>query len=336
VLAEAPGSTVVAAQAVGFHELGFNCWKSAKSKGNPLLRDPVIRQAVHWAIDKQKIVATSMAGLAEPGSSLVSIAQGDWHWEVPEAGRYRYDPVRAKRMLEDAGYSDRDGDGVRETAAGDELSFRLVALDEYPEDQAAARMIVSWCRDVGIELRLEQKDAGVFGDELYDDADYDMFIWSWGGDIDPGFILSTFTTRQIGGWGDSQYSNPEYDRLFVRQAHAVDPADPEDTTRRKAITDEMQKILYRDTPYVILWYNLNLQAFRTDKWRGYALAPVDGGAPFWNFMRATYIDLRPSGPRVVAEEDATAWVWALTAAAIVVSVVVVALVRRRTRAMEDA
>jgi peptide/nickel transport system substrate-binding protein len=336
VLAKSRGTTAVAAQAVGFHELGFNCWRSARSKGNPLLRDPVIRQAVHWAIDKQKIVATSMAGLAEPGTSLISTAQGDWHWDVPEAGQYRYDPIRAKRMLEDAGYTDRDGDGVRETAGGDELSFRLVALNEYPEDQAAAKMIVSWCRDVGIELRLEQKDEGAFGDEVYDNADYDMFIWSWRGDIDPGFMLSTFTTTQILNWGDSQYSNPEYDRLYVRQAQAFDPSDPEDTRRRKAITDEMQKILYRDTPYVILWYNVNLQAFRTDRWSGYAMAPADDGAPFWNFMRTTYIDLRPAGRGAAVEKRATGWVWASAAVAIAAVVLVVALARRRPEAIEDA
>ena len=303
MLAKVRGTTTVAAPAVGFHELGFNCWKSPRSKGNPLLRDPVIRQAVHWAIDKEKVVATSTAGLAEPGTSLISTAQGDWHWEVPEAGQYRYDPVRAKQMLEDAGYSDRNGDGVRETAAGDELSFRLVALSEYPEDQAAAEMIVSWCRDVGIELELQQMDEAAFSVEVRDDADYDLFIWSRGGDIDPGSTLSTFTTRQIGGWGGSRYSNPEYDRLYVRQAQALDPADPEDTSRRKAITDEMQKILYRDSPCVVLWYNLNLQAFRTDSWRGYAMAPAGHGAPFWNFMRATYIGLRPlqTGPSSTAE-----------------------------------
>ena len=336
VLAELPGTTAVAAPAVGFHELGFNCWKSPKSKGNPLLRDPVIRQAVHWAIDKQKIVATSTAGLAEPGTSLISTAQGDWHWDVPEAGRYRYDPARAKQMLEDAGYSDGDGDGVRETVAGDKLSFRLVALNEYPEDQAAAKMIVSWCRDVGIELRLDQKDEGAFSDEVYDNADYDLFIWSWGGDIDPGFMLSTFTTRQIGGWGDSQYSNPEYDRLYVRQAQAFDPADPEDTAPRKAITDEMQKILYRDDPYIILWYNLNLQAFRTDTWRGYANAPAGEGAPFWNFMRATYVSLRPLSPGPAAPGESAAWVWGAGAVAAAFVVLVAAvLVRRRPKVVED-
>jgi len=335
VLAEAPGTTAVAAPAVGFHELGFNCWKSAKSKGDPLLRDPVIRQAVHWAIDKKKIVATSMAGLAEPGTSLISVAQGAWHWDVPEDGQFRYDPVRAKRMLEDAGYSDRNGDGVRENATGHELSFRLVALSEYPEDQAAAKMIVSWCRDVGIELTLEQKDEGAFSDAVYDNADYDMFIWSWGGDIDPGFMLSTFTTTQIGGWGDSQYSDPEYDRLFVRQAQAFDPADPDDTTQRKAITDEMQKILYRDTPYIVLWYNLNLQAFRTDTWRGYAVAPGDDGAPFWNFMRATYVGLRPVGSGSAVEDGSAAWIWAVVAGVAAGVAVGLVVLRRRPKAVED-
>jgi len=335
VLATVPGTSTVAAPAVGFHELGFNCWESSKSKGNPLLRDPAIRQAVHWAIDKERIVATSMAGLATPATSLISTAQGDWHWEVPEAGQYRYDPLRAKQILEDAGYADADADGIRENAAGDELKFRLVALNEYPEDQAAAKMIVSWCRDIGIELELDQKDEGAFSDEVYDNADYDLFIWSWGGDIDPGFMLSTFTTTQILNWGDSQYSNPEYDRLYVRQAQAFDTSDPGDTSRRKAITDEMQKILYRDNPYIVLWYNLNLQAFRTDAWSGYAMAPAGDGAPFWNFMRTTYIGLRPVPAAGPPAGGSTAWVWVVVAAVVAVAAVAFALLRRRPRAVED-
>ena len=212
-----------------------------------------------------------MAGLAEPGTSLISPAQGDWHWEVPEAGQYRYDPQRAKQILEDAGYADRDGDGVREDAAGDKLSFRLVALNEYPEDQAAAKMIVGWCRDVGIELRLDQMDEGAFSDEVYDNADYDLFIWSWGGDIDPGFMLSTFTTRadREAGATASTRTPSTTGSTCGRRRRSTRPT-PSDTTQRKAITDEMQKILYRDDPYIVLWYNVNLQAFRTDAWTGYA------------------------------------------------------------------
>ncbi len=337
VLAKVPGTTAVASPAIGFHELAFNCWKSAKSKGNPLLRDAAIRQAVHWAIDKGALNATSMAGQAVPGTSVISLAQGDWHWEVPEAEKYRYDPQKAKRILEDAGYSDTDGDGVRENDKGDKLEFRFVVLNEYPEDQAAGRMIVSWCEDVGIKLDLEQKDEGAFGDEVYDNADYDMFIWSWGGDIDPGFMLSTFTTQQILNWGDSQYSNPEYDALYVEQAEAVDPANPADPSLRKAVTDEMQKILYRDNPYIILWYNVNLQAYRTDKWSGYHLVPAADGAPFWNYMRSTYIDLTPNEAAGTEANGGSGWGWiAAVAVSAIVIVVVFVLVRRRPRAVEDA
>ena len=331
-----PGTTAVAAPAVGFHELGFNCWKSPRSKGDPLLRDPSIRRAVHWAIDKDKIVASAMAGLAQPGTSLLSPAQGDWHWEVPDNGLYRYEPRRAKQILEDAGYTDRDADGIREDAAGRKLSFRLTALTEYPADQEAARMIARWCRDVGIDLRLEVVDEAEFSDRIYDDADYDLFVWSWGGDIDPSFILSTFTTRQIMSWSDSQYSDPVYDRLYTLQAQAVDSADPEDTTHRKDLVDAMQKVLYRDDPYIVLWYNVNLQAFRTDRWAGYVMAPSGDGAPFWNQLRSSYISLRPVRAAQPAAEESRAWVWGLVAGAVAVAAVGFAVLRRPPRTTEDA
>lgn len=225
---------------------------------------------------------------------------------------------------------------MREDAGGHELSFRLAALDEYPEDQTAARMIVGWCRDVGIRLQLQHMDEAAFSAAIFDDADYDLFVWSWGGDVDPGFILSTFTTQQIMGWSDSQYSNAEYDRLYVRQAKAIDPAHPDDITQRKAITDEMQKILYRDDPYVVLWYNVNLQAFRTDRWTGYTPAPSGDGAPFLNQLRTTYIDLRPLRGAPVQPPASKAWVWAAVFLLVAAAVAGFTLLRRRPKTVEDA
>jgi peptide/nickel transport system substrate-binding protein len=326
----------VATPAIGFHELGFNCWQSGRSKGDPLLRDASIRRAVHWAVDDDKIVATAMAGLAVPGGSVVSPAQSEWYWEVPEGARYTYDPQRAKQILEDAGYSDRDADGIREDAAGRKLSFRLAALSEYPADQEAARMIVGWCRDVGIDLHLQVMSEADFSDRIYDDADYDLFVWSWGGDVDPSFILSTFTTRQIMSWSDSQYSDPVYDRLYQLQSQAFDPADPSNIKHRQDLVVAMQKVLYRDDPYVVLWYNVNLQAFRTDRWAGYVLAPGGDGSPFWNQLRATYISLRPVQTARPAQGASRAWVWGLVAGGIAIGAVGFAVLRRRPKTTEDA
>jgi peptide/nickel transport system substrate-binding protein len=337
ILRSLPGTSAVAAPAIGFHELGFNCWGSPRSKGDPLLRDVAVRRAIALAIDRDRINATTLAGLAVPGTSLLSPVQGLWHWQVPAGQKVDFDPEKARQILEGAGYTDHDGDGVREDARGRMLDFRFVTLNEYPEDQAAGKMIVSWCADIGVRLRLDQKEEDVFGDEVYDNADYDLFIWSWRGDIDPGFMLSTFTTAQILNWSDSQYSDPEYDDLYAAQAEALDPARPDDPTARKAVTDKLQAILYRDTPYAILWYNVNLQAFRTDNWTGYCTVPVKDGAPFFNLTRATYLDLKPRAAGVApVESGGASWVYLVVAVITVAVVVGFVLLRRRPRAAEDA
>jgi len=88
---------------------------------------------------------------------------------------------------------------------------------------------------------------------------------------------------------------------------------------------------------VILWYNVNLQAFRTDKWTGYGAVPVKDGAPFFNLTRATYLDLKPRAAGAAAvESGGSSWVYVLVAAAVIAVVAVVVIARRRPRAVEDA
>ena len=332
-----PGTTVDAGPSIGFHQLSFNCWDSPKSKGDPLTRDVAIRQAVAWAIDREKINTLSMGGLATTGAAMFGPAQPYWQWTPPADQAYSYDPEKARQILDAAGYVDRDGDGVREAPGGEPLAFRLVAMNEYPEDVSAARMIVGWCRDVGIKLKLDQMDEGAFTDQFYDNANYDLFIWSWGGDIDPGFMLSTYTTTQVMNNSMNQYSNPEYDALFDRQAQALDPTDPSDLSRRQAIVFQMEEIIHRDCPDIVLWYNVNLVAYRTDGWTGYVRAPGPTGAPFWNMIRTTYQDVQPvAATEGAAAAGSSATVWIVAGVAITAAAVIGALlVRRRPRAVED-
>jgi hypothetical protein len=92
-----------------------------------------------------------------------------------------------------------------------------------------------------------------------------MFIWNWQPDVDPTFLLSVLTTDQIPddykdstAWSDAFYTNPVYDQLFEDQKNAMDKAE------RQAIVHEMQRIAYRDCPYICLWYPSSLIAYRTD------------------------------------------------------------------------
>jgi len=326
------GSKTVAAPTVGFTMLAFNCWTSPKSKGNPLLQDARIRQAIAWALDKTRIADASMSGAAKVGTSVLSPAMGDWHWEPTADQLVTYDPAKAKAILEAAGCIDRDGDGVREDANGKELDFKLVGLSDYSDEVNAAKMIVPYLKSVGIKARLEVMDEGAFSDILYGKHGVDMYVWAWGGDLDPSYQLSAFTTDQILNNNDSCYSNPEYDKLFAEQATTVDRA------QRVAIVHQMEQILYNDDPYVVLYFATNLQAYRADRWTGWQMAPVGAPSVVMNYMRGTYMDVQP----VAAQQSnggglGTAAIIAIVAgAAIIVGIIVWLVLRRRPKEVESA
>ena len=76
--------------------------------------------------------------------------------------------------------------------------------------------------------------------------DFDMMMWDWVGYTDPDFVLSVVGCDQYGGWSDTAYCNPAYDKLYKQQGVTLDPV------KRKAIVWKMQDILYRDKPYIQL------------------------------------------------------------------------------------
>jgi len=99
----------------------------------------------------------------------------------------------------------------------------------------------------------------------------------------------------------------------------------------------MQQILYHDAPYIVTWYATNLQAYRADRWTGWQLAPANAPAVVMNYMRGTYVDVKP-----IAASAAGGGLGAGGIVAIVVGAVVVAgaviwlLLRRRPREVESA
>jgi peptide/nickel transport system substrate-binding protein len=332
-VAAVPGSESVAVPTIGFTMLGINCWEAPESKGNPLLRDVRVRQAIAWAIDRDQITQSSMSGVATVGSSVLSPAMGDWHWQPGADEAIAYDPAKANAILDAAGYTDRDGDGVREDASGKKLDFKLVGLSDYSDEVNAAKMIVPYLKAVGIKARLEIMEEGAFSDTLYGNHGVDMYVWAWGGDLDPSYQLSAFTTDQILNNNDSCYSNPEYDKLFARQATTIDRA------QRVAIVHQMQQILYNDNPYVVLYYATNLQAYRADRWTGWEPAPVGAPAVVMNYMRGTYTGVQPvavteSGGGEGLSVGAIAAI--VIGAAVVVGLIVWLVLRRRPKAVEDA
>ena len=114
----------------GFDEFAINMGDGLK-KPHPALLDPKVREAIAHAIDKKTIVDRVLRGIGEPAEAVSPSANPDWTPEIPEDQRFDFDLEKSKQILEDAGYKDTDGDGIREMPGGGQpLNFRYAVRSE--------------------------------------------------------------------------------------------------------------------------------------------------------------------------------------------------------------
>ena len=231
--------------------------------GHPALRDVRVRRALSHATPKQELVDVIELGFAHPGRTLVARGFGAYHdASLPD---YAYDLARATELLDEAGYTDPDGDGVRnDPATGEPLRLRFF----YPSDAASAPRSAeligrSWSQ-VGIALDRRAVDPGALSAARSPALDYDVILWSWDSDPDPNFLLSVMTSGEIEtGGNDTGWSNAEYDDLFYRQATASSEEE------RQALMHRMQRLAMDDAVYIVLYDAQNVQAHRTDRFLGW-------------------------------------------------------------------
>lgn len=278
--------SIISGQIPGFTQIGINVWADPESGGNPLLRDKAVRQAIEYAIDKQKIIDMVYAGEGTEGTTLLNPGQY-YHYEPAVSELRSYSTDKAGALLDQAGYKDTDGDGIREDDSGNKLEFRLISIADNVEEVKMGQMIVSDCQKAGIGIISETMDDGALTDEIYAGT-YDMFIWGWGGDLDPSVMLAILKTDEIGNLNETYFSNPRYDELFQQQLNLIDEKE------RQAAVFEMQKIAYEEAPYIIMLYDNNLQAIRSDRWTGFKQIPSDTGLYFMSLNFDNYINVKPA------------------------------------------
>jgi peptide/nickel transport system substrate-binding protein len=312
-----------------FENMGIDCYTLGPSVSNPVLKDWRFRNALNWAIDRREIAAIAYNGAAQPATSFLPSgywkAPLDYHWQPPAGEAYSCDPAKAGRLLDAAGY--REVNGARVDHNGNPIKLRLWAVTEKNQYIVASKLIAGYLEKVGLKVTLQTMDSGAIDDKLYNTAgstfkpDFDLFVWGWGGDFDPGFLLSIFLTSQINAWSDSAWSDPQYDRLFQQQASELDPQ------KRKAIIWQMEQIIYQQSPYVVLVYPQTLQVYDTQHWQGWVRQPAGTGTVnnYWTY--------REIAPREAVSGHSTArWPAALIAGAVVLVALVVWWVTRRRRA----
>ena len=185
-------------------------------------------------------------------------------------------------------YDDTDQDGVADAApkgnedlgtAANEMKFGVWLIDTATEQQTSADIYITWLAQIGISVQKVIVSEGQMIAVSYA-VDYDLYMWGWGGDVDPDFLLSVMTTSQILGWQDAWYSNPTYDQLYLEQAGLVN------LVERQAVVHEMQKILYEDVAYVVYIYPYGTTAVRVDRFTNWGNWTQDPGLGLTGFGNA--------------------------------------------------
>ena len=229
-----PGITAKPADQKYLVELAFNTYASPNSQGNPVLQDVKFRQAVSWAVDKEKIVATCMGGYADVGQSVL-VPSTDDAWTPTAAETFGYDPEKAKQLLDAAGYKDTQRRRHPRGQAGQ--ADQAPPVDAQKNRRSSSAPVSS---SPGRSSRsasastLEVMNDGSISDGIWTykgstyAPDYDLFIWGWSGNIDPDYMLADFITSQIEMWNDCCWSNKEYDSLYLQQASEMDAAKRKD------------------------------------------------------------------------------------------------------------
>jgi len=243
--------------AIWGYELTFNMAK------NPILKEKAVRQAFAYALDREELVEKIGRGAGKPGS--MGILPQDHIWYNPDLPQYEHDAEKAMKILEDAGWTDSDGNGIMDKD-GDELSFDLILAS----DQARiGELVKERLKEAKISVNI-QAIEGKSRDAKLASGDYEIGINGYGGwGADADYLRTKFCGESFGIEGASHgrpltgYQNDEVDELCLAQLSETD------AEKRKEIVFEIQELLAEDVASIPLYYTASYNAYRPAVYDGW-------------------------------------------------------------------
>ncbi|PLS76263.1 MAG: hypothetical protein CYG61_03040 [Actinobacteria bacterium] len=232
------------------------------------LSDPKLRKAITMGVDLDALVETVLLGNARPGRD--SYLHPDSPWAVEEA-EHDHDPAAAAKLLDGAGYTGRDPDGVRKAPGGGRLEFSVLVSSFEPQEIRAMQLVTSQLQPLGVKLNLETLDPATLRQRRTappgEIPAYDAYVSNLESHahVDPDALYYFFHSPGKKGFGGSitGYSNSAYDQLVEQAAVAAAP-------ERRRLLAEAQETLAAETPLLVLWYPDGLWAYRADAYDAWA------------------------------------------------------------------
>jgi len=217
---------------------------------SPPLDNVKVRQAIAYAIDRESLIKDLLLGLGKIAHSIIP----EESWAYSPGQTYHYDPARAKRLLDEAGFPDPDGDGPK-------MRFSKPVIYKLSGSNLAGRqyagVIQNYLKEVGIPLEIQTPEQNTLFDELRR-GNFQITYTQWvGGNQDPLFYKDLFATSEIptetrSSRNRSRYSNKELDALLEEAVNTFD------RERARELYKKIQDIVSRDVPVFPMWYESNV------------------------------------------------------------------------------
>lgn len=255
-LRDIPGTKVVLTPRDRFADIGLNA-------ANPALADVRVRRALAYAIDRKALIDKVMHGAAlEAWSNHAPFSA----FSVSDVKRYPYDPARANALLDQA-------------HVARPLRLTLVSFTGSTTIAEAEELIQQQWFKAGVDASIKNFPSG----ELYatlaqsgieQSGKFDAVIENWSNGADPDdSVLLMCSMAPPAGWNIYHFCSPDLD---AAERVALESNDPQ---RRRAAFATIQRIVADQLPFVVLWYEMQIDVVNSDL-RGYR--PAHNVTPFWN------------------------------------------------------
>lgn len=212
---------------------------------DPILKDARVRQAIAYAIDRKPMIEYLWRNSARPAASV--LPPESWAYS-DDVQKYNYDPDRANKLLDEAGYPATNG-----------VRFHITMKTATEETgRLVAAVLQQQLRAVGIALDIRSFEFATFYSDVTH-GEFQFYSLRWvGGNEDPDIFELIFDSNRFPPKGSNRgfYSNPRVDQLIDEGRHELDQS------KRKQIYAELQQILAKDLPYINLWYLDNVLVAR--------------------------------------------------------------------------
>ncbi|HEX8247320.1 MAG TPA: ABC transporter substrate-binding protein [Pyrinomonadaceae bacterium] len=231
-LGKSPNLQIVQGDGSNIRYIGFNVTEKP-------LDNIKMRQAIAYAIDREKIIRELLGGQAKVAHSI--LPEASWAYSAPV--KYNYDPARSKQLLQEAGYK------------GEMIRFKY--LSGSSAVSLYSQVIQDSLKNAGINVEIETLEDNTLREQLKQ-GQFQMNTAQWiGGNQDPIFLRDLFDSdefpdKKANGRNRSRYSNPEFDKIVREAVNTTDKA------RAAELYAKAQEIVANDLPYLPLWYPANM------------------------------------------------------------------------------